>query len=101
LKNEGADIILNTSDPGFWDQFRKMSFDLNCTMMFDAVGGELLGKLLHLMPKNTIVYLYGSLAHVQLSNIHPLDLLFNNKTISGFYLYNWLLNENNRKHAYG
>jgi NADPH2:quinone reductase len=55
------------------------------------VGGELTGKILKNMPKNSIIELYGVLAQDPfLHKIDAGDTLFKNKTLKGFLLTHWL-----------
>lgn len=68
-----------------------MAEKLEAKICFEAIGGEMTGKILKNMPKNSTVHLYGVLAlEPTLSKIEAGDTLFNNKTITGFLLPNWL-----------
>lgn len=70
---------------------KKLSHELHADYCFEAIGGEMTGKIIKNMPKKSIVELYGVLAlEPTLSKIEAGDLLFNHKTVRGFLLPNWL-----------
>lgn len=70
---------------------KRLAAELHADYCFEAIGGETSGKILKNMPKNSILELYGVLAmDPHLSKIDAGDLLFNNKTVKGFLLPNWL-----------
>ena len=57
--------------------------------MFDAVGGQTASELFALMPPNSITYNYGGLSGKGIE-ASPLDLIFKNKTLTGWWLSNYL-----------
>ena len=48
------------------------------------------GTLLSAMPRGAWMYVYGALSEEPCGNIDPIDLIFRNKTVTGFYLGEWL-----------
>ena len=62
LKSEGAKFILNSSDESFNEDLSKLIKEHNVKLFFDAIGGEITGRILKLMPKNSTAYVYGCLS---------------------------------------
>ena len=48
------------------------------------------GTLLNVMPRGGCVYVYGALLNEPCGNIDPIHLIFRDKTVTGFYLGDWL-----------
>ena len=48
------------------------------------------GTVLNAMPPDSTVYVYGALSQEPCGNIDPIELVFHNKSLTGFYLGNWL-----------
>ncbi len=90
LKNEGEDFVLNLSDNGFSEQLANIARQLNATIAFDAVGGEITGKLMNAMPEGSEIMLYGGLSGQLVSGIDALGIIFKNKILGGFNLGAWL-----------
>jgi NADPH2:quinone reductase len=90
LKSLGAQHVLNSSDENFIERLRAVCKELRATTAFEAVAGEMTGTLLNVMPPDSTVYLYGALSEESCSNIDPIELIFHNKTVTGFYLTAWL-----------
>ena len=90
LKSLGAQLVLDSSDPNFVEQLTKACQQVNATAAFEAVAGDMTGTLLNVMPHGACVYVYGALSEEPCSNIDPIDLIFREKTITGFYLGVWL-----------
>jgi len=51
LTELGARHVFNTSDENWKQEFKEKCAELNCTLAFDAVAGDLTGLVLHNMPK--------------------------------------------------
>jgi len=69
-----------------WEaQFKDKCKQLRCRLAFDAVGGELTGKLLHAMPNRSTVYVYGGLSE-EPCTAYIGDLIFQGKTVTGFWV---------------
>lgn len=93
IKAEGTDLVLNSEDPLFQKKLREMAGNLNATIAFECVAGDLTGKVFNQMPDRSTLYLYGSLSLKMIGEIHPVALIHNQKTIKGFHLvHNFLHN---------
>ncbi len=90
LKSLGATHVLNSSDQDFVDRLQAIATKLQATAAFEAVGGEMTGAVVNVLPKGSTVYVYGALSEEACENIDPIELIFRQKTISGFYLGDWL-----------
>lgn len=89
LKNQGMEYVLNMNSESFSDDLKKHTADLNATIAFDAVGGEITGQIFNAMPKKSTLYLYGGLSGKPISGFETLDFIFKQKSISGFNLNDW------------
>ena len=90
LRSLGAKHVLNSSDDGFAERLRTVCTRLGATAVFDAIGGEITGTLVNLMPPGSTAYVYGALSGDPCSNIDPIELIFQGKSVCGFYLGKWL-----------
>ena len=90
LKERGAKYVLNSSHENFADELKTLSQKLYATAAFEAVAGEMTGTVLDAMPPKSTVYLYGALSEQPCTNIDPISVIFHEKTLTGFYLGNWL-----------
>lgn len=86
LEGLGEDWVLNSTVPEFASELTEYCKQLNATIAFDAVGGELTGTLLNAMPAKSKVLVYGSLADAPCSGINPGVLIFQEKEVEGFWL---------------
>ncbi len=89
LKALGAKYIINSSDPDFINQLIALSTQLQATIAFDAVSGELTGKLVDAMPEGSKVYIYGRLSSAPM-RIDRWKLLFQKKSVHGFWFPEWV-----------
>ena len=90
LKSRGAKHVLNSSHADFAKELASLSKQLNATAAFEAVAGEMTGVVLNAMPPETTVYLYGALSQEACGSIDPISVIFHDKTLTGFFLGNWL-----------
>ncbi len=90
LQSLGAKHVLNSSDTDFAEKLCDACTKLNATIAFDAVAGSMTGTVLSAMPARSSVYVYGALSEKACGSIDPIDLLFHDKTVRGFYLGNWI-----------
>lgn len=90
LRKEGANFILNSTDPEFEDKLKDMAVKMHAEVAFDAIGGEMTGKMLTCMPKNSTVYVYGALDGANVKNIEVRNFIYKNSKVTGFFLPNWL-----------
>lgn len=86
LKHTGEKYVLCEQDEDFTNKLTVLSHDLKATVAFDAVGGTLGGQMFNAMPEKAELIVYGGLSGKQISGINEMDLIFRNKTISGFNL---------------
>jgi NADPH:quinone reductase-like Zn-dependent oxidoreductase len=92
LKSLGATHLLNSSDQNFVEQMKSLCERLHATAAFEAVAGDLTGIVLNAMPAGSTVYVYGALSQTSCASIDPIELIFRDKKITGFYLGKWLKN---------
>jgi NADPH:quinone reductase len=97
LKLAGAENVLLSSDEGFETKLEQMAHQLDAKLAFDAVGGEMTGALLKAMPPCSELVLYGGLSGKPIENIGVLDIIFQNKILSGFNLGDWIKSIGNEK----
>lgn len=93
IKAEGTDLVLNSEDPQFEIKLREMSHQLNATIAFESVAGELTGKVLNQMPDRSAIYLYGSLSLKMVGHINPVALIHKQKVLKGFHLLHSFLHD--------
>jgi NADPH:quinone reductase-like Zn-dependent oxidoreductase len=72
-------------------------------MCYDCVGGEITSKVFNCMPNGSILYHFGNLLEKEISKIDSGELIFNDKTITGWWLNRWLqsLSETEIKYWWG
>ena len=63
---------------------------MDAKICFDAIGGEMTGRTLRCMPKNSTVYVYGILDGPVVNKIDIKNFIYDNATVKGFFLPNWL-----------
>jgi len=91
LRGLGAEHIVCTGDEGWEQQLALMIKELKIRCAFDAVAGEMSGKLLTMLPPGGSVWIYGRLAPEPVGGIQPLDLVYRGKELHGFLLTSWLM----------
>lgn len=94
LRSLGASHILNSSDADFEEQLRKKIADLGVTIAFEAVSGPMTGTIFNALPPGGTVYLYGGLDDTPIGNIDRKGLIFEGKSITGFFLGSWMGTKN-------
>jgi NADPH:quinone reductase-like Zn-dependent oxidoreductase len=93
LKGEGARVILNSSDPQFDQQLKETCRQFQPRLAFDAVAGPLTMRLLEAMPRHSKVTVFGGLSY-KAAEADPRQLIFQDKSIDGFWLTPWLGRKN-------
>jgi NADPH:quinone reductase-like Zn-dependent oxidoreductase len=93
LKSQGATYVLNSTDPHFDTALAELCKRLNVRLAFDAVGGDLTNRLVHAMPRKSKVRVYGALSGDEIRVQIP-DLLFQEKSVEGFWLSDWIRTQN-------
>jgi NADPH:quinone reductase-like Zn-dependent oxidoreductase len=89
LRGMGAAHVLNSSDADFDSQLRETFHRLDVTLAFDAVAGEMTGRLLAALPRGGHIIVYGGLSQ-SACVLHPGQLIFEKKGVSGFWLSDWV-----------
>ena len=89
LINEGAKHVLVETDEDFVEQLGNLSKSLGATVAYDAVGGSLSGLMFNALSTDSELVIYGGLSGKPIAEVDIMDLIFNNKIISGFNLMDW------------
>lgn len=89
LQAAGSAHVLDSSDSTFDGRLRLACRDVNARLAFDAVGGEMTGRLLRALPNGGKVTVYGGLA-LQPCSVPVDQLIFKQKSVDGFWLSDWL-----------
>jgi NADPH2:quinone reductase len=93
LKEQGVEIVLNSSDTNFSQHLREICQQYQSHLAFDAVAGPLTSQLLKAMPSHSKVIVYGGLSY-EPAQADPGQLIFEGKSIEGFWLTTWLSKKN-------
>ena len=93
LEAEGAAYVLNSGEEGFDERLRELCTRLQATVAFEAVAGEMTGRVLQAMPKGGRAIVYGALSQ-EGCLVDPRSLIFEDKRVEGFWLSKWLLEMN-------
>jgi NADPH:quinone reductase len=83
LKELGAENIIVQANSDFKQQLKESSQQLATTAIFDGVGGEILNKIIDMLPFNSTIYSYGYLGGTTPLTIHT-SILMKGITIRGF-----------------
>jgi NADPH:quinone reductase-like Zn-dependent oxidoreductase len=89
LKAQGATVVLNSSDLDFDRQLHNACHQYDAHLAFDAVAGTMTGQLLKALPDNSTVTVYSCLSQTA-PQTHVDEIIFQGKTITGFWLGPWL-----------
>jgi NADPH:quinone reductase-like Zn-dependent oxidoreductase len=89
LKKQKFSYILNSSETDFSLKLEKWCDEMNAGLFLDAVGGEMINRVLDYLPANSTVLLYGNLSQEKIGFL-PTQLLRENKKIIGFFLGHWI-----------
>lgn len=88
-QQEQAQYIVNSSSQDFEETLRDLCHKLQATIAIEAVSGELSAQIAAAMPRKSELLVYGALSR-EAVNIIPGDLIFQEKTLRGFWLSKWL-----------
>lgn len=91
LKKAGAEYVLNSEASDFDETLKLLAQELNALLVFDAVGGNLSGRLLNVVPAGSRMFIYGRLSNEECC-LNPAGLISEEKTVQGFLLNHWLKN---------
>jgi NADPH2:quinone reductase len=89
LKSEGAREALDSSEEGFDERLAEACRRVRATVAFDAVAGELTGRVLRAMPAGSECVVYGGLS-MEGCVLDPRSLIFERKRLRGFWLSDWM-----------
>jgi NADPH2:quinone reductase len=89
LQKLGGDYVMSTEEPKWENAISKLAQELNTTVFFDCVGGNLPGKILSLLPNGSVLYNFGNL-ELKKVGIDSSSLIFKDKKVQGWWLLNWL-----------
>jgi NADPH:quinone reductase len=90
VRSLGATHVLNSTSEKFGDELKSLCKRLKATAAFEAIAGDMTGTVINAMPPGATAYVYGALSQEACGNIDPIGLVFHNKTVTGFFLGNWL-----------
>jgi NADPH:quinone reductase-like Zn-dependent oxidoreductase len=92
LKDQGAKYVLNSASRGFKDELASVFSQLEVTLVFDAIAGQMTFDLSEAIPVDSEIMIYGGLSE-QPAFIHPGKLIFERKKVSGFWLSEWITHQ--------
>ncbi len=93
LKEQGATIVLNSSEANFDKQLHDACDQAEAHLAFDAVAGPLTLQLLDALPPDSKVTVYSCLSY-EASQAGADHLIFEGKAVDGFWLGPWITNKN-------
>jgi NADPH:quinone reductase-like Zn-dependent oxidoreductase len=93
LRSMGAEYVFNSSDANFDAELRKVCHKLGATISFEAVAGEMSGRVLAAQPQRSRMLVYGGLS-LKPVEVDPGSLIFEEKHVEGFWLSAWLRGNN-------
>jgi NADPH:quinone reductase len=93
LRAMGAQHVLDSSHPAFDADLRRLCAELDATIAFDAVTGEISGRMLRALPKASRLIVYGSLSESAVA-LDPRSLIFEQQQVSGLWLSRWMGRKN-------
>jgi len=93
LKEQGAKYVLNSSSKNFTEELKETFNKLNVTLVYDAIGGEMTTMLADALPAGGKISIYGGLSG-SACMLNPGLFIFENKSITGFYLTRWIEKQN-------
>ncbi|MEM7180684.1 MAG: zinc-binding dehydrogenase [Spirochaetota bacterium] len=96
LQQLGSEYVLNSNDDKFLRELKKTSKKLEATFVLDAVAGQLLFDVLTAMPYASKALVYGALSE-QAIPVNAGVLIFQKKSIEGFWLTSWLHEQGQEK----
>jgi NADPH:quinone reductase-like Zn-dependent oxidoreductase len=94
LKTLGAEVVLNSSDDDFDMLLHAVCHQYDAHLAFDAVSGQMTGQLLNALPRNSTITVYSCLSRKS-PQTHVDQIVFQGKTVTGFWLGPWLSSNKN------
>jgi len=93
LKEQGAAIVLNSSEDDFEQQLHDICHQADAHLAFDAVAGPMTRQLLDALPEHSRVTVYSCLSY-KAPQVGPDHIIFQDKAVNGFWLGPWMKNMN-------
>jgi NADPH:quinone reductase-like Zn-dependent oxidoreductase len=88
LEGIGADFVLNQEDEDFDLKLQKLAAEHKATIAFDAIGGEMSGRLLWALPYHSELRILGAFS-MQPIQARIEDFIFEDKSVKGLWVANW------------
>lgn len=93
LKEQGATIVLNSSEANFDQQLHDACHQADAHLAFDAVAGSMTLQLLDALPEHSKVTVYSCLSY-EAAQAGADHLIFEDKAVDGFWMGPWINNMN-------
>lgn len=93
MKEQGATVVLNSSDADFDQQLHDACHQADAHLAFDAVAGSMTRQLLDALPEHSKVIVYSCLSY-EAAQAGADHLVFEDKAVEGFWLGPWINNKN-------
>lgn len=96
LRGLGAQYVVvtgNKTKEEWQGELSALIKELDISIAFDPIAGEMTGELLSLMPPGGACHVYGVLSGKPVCAVHPLDLIYRNKKLEGFFLTRWIIGD--------
>ena len=90
LRKLGATHVVVTTGDTWEEELKTLIKTHGIQLAFDAVAGAMSGKILTLLPKKGTLFVYGRLSNQGCSEIQPLDLIYMQKKLEGWFLGSWV-----------
>jgi NADPH:quinone reductase-like Zn-dependent oxidoreductase len=90
LRELGAEHVIVSSKDGWESELKDLVKEHKIQIAFDAIAGEMSGKLLDILPPKGTLFVYGRLSNQGCSGIQPLDLIYRKKKLEGWLFTNWI-----------
>jgi len=89
LRAIGAKFVLVTKGDTWKEELKVLIKEHGIQFAFDAVAGEMTGELLSVLPFKGTCFVFGRLSNQGCANIQPLDLIYMQKKLEGWFLKTW------------
>lgn len=87
----GAKLVVVTDDNPLWKQQLKQMIEENkVSTIFDAIGGDMAGDLVSILPDKGTYFVYGVLSGKGLAGIGGIDMIYRKCKVEGWFLPSWI-----------
>ena len=90
LKAIGAEHVVVTADADWDAQLAALVKSLKVSLAFECVAGGMSGKIVSIMPKRSLTYIYGRLSGGTVDGIVATDMIYFQKRVQGWLLTEWI-----------